>query len=317
MATSGLLALLDDITMILDDVAAMSKIAVKKTAGIAGDDLAVGAQSMIGIDPNRELPIVGKVFMGSMANKAILIPIALALPTAAITPLLMAGGAFLCYEALHKMMHKKDAKDEEHHQKMLEAIIKGPEDLIKVENKKVWQAIGTDTVLSAEIIAVSLGAVAAAPLVTKAAVLTLVGVGMTIGVYGLVAGIVKLDDLGLHLQKDTGKSGLSQLKRRIGRGLVDHTPKFMKLLGIVGTAAMLLVGGGIIAHGIPVIGHAIESAGPAVSSIPFVQGLVNMAATGLFGIVAGIIAMPAFIGAGKVLGKVTDKAKSVYARKKK
>ena len=316
MATSGLLALLDDIAMILDDVAAMSKIAVKKTAAIAGDDLAVNAQSMIGIDPNRELPIVGKVFMGSMANKVILIPIALALPTAAITPLLMAGGAFLCYEALHKMMHKKDAKDEEHHQKMLEAIIKGPEDLLKVENKKVWQAIGTDTVLSAEIIAVSLAAVATAPLITKAAVLTLVGVGMTVGVYGLVAGIVKLDDLGLHLQKDDGKSSLSKFKRSFGRGLVDHTPKFMKVLGIVGTAAMFLVGGGIIAHGIAPIGHAIEAAGVAVASIPMASGLVTTAVTGLFGTVVGLISMPAFIGAGKVLDVVVGKVKTLTPSKK-
>ena len=179
--SSGLLALLDDITVLLDDVAAMSKIAAKKTAGIVGDDLAVNANAVVGIDPKRELPIVGKIALGSLLNKAVLIPLALTLPSAAIPPLLMFGGAFLCYEAFHKITHKKDDKDEEHHQKMVIAIQDSPEALLKLENKKIWGAIGTDTILSAEIIAVSLGAIAHAPLVTQAATLSVIGIGMTIG----------------------------------------------------------------------------------------------------------------------------------------
>lgn len=310
MAASGLLAVLDDIATILDDVAAMSKIAAKKTAGIVGDDLAVNANALLGIDPSRELPIVGKVALGSLLNKAILIPLALVLPTAAVTPLLMAGGAFLCYEAFHKMSHKKDKKDEAHHQKMLEAIIKGPEDLKKVENKKVWQAIGTDAILSAEIIAVALGTVAAAPLMAKAMTLSVIGVAMTVGVYGLVAGIVKLDDIGLHLQKAEGESALAKMKRGLGRGLVDHTPKFMKGLSIVGTAAMFLVGGGILLHGIPAVHHLVQAGISAVASGGFLHGVAEMAATGVFGVVAGFASMPVFKG----LEKLLDKAKPLFAK---
>lgn len=302
MAGTGLLALLDDITTILDDVAAMSKLAAKKTAGIVGDDLAVNANAMIGIDPKRELPIVGKVALGSLCNKAVLIPLALALPAAAITPLLMIGGAFLCYEAFHKMTHKKDAEDEKHHEKMLEAIVRGPEDLAKVENKRVWQAIGTDTILSAEIIAVSLGAVAAAPLLTKALVLSTIGLAMTVGVYGFVAGLVKLDDIGLHLQEAQG-GGFAKFKRAFGKGLVDHTPTFMKGLSVVGTAAMFLVGGGILLHGIPGAHHLIEGSIATVSSSGFVHGVLEMAASGAAGVTAGFASVPVFTGLGKLLDK--------------
>ncbi len=303
---SGLLAILDDITLILDDVAAMSKIAAKKTAGIVGDDLAVNANAVVGIDPKRELPIVGKIALGSLANKAILIPLALMLPSAAIPPLLMFGGAFLCYEAFHKMTHKKDEKDDAHHKKMLDAIQTSPEALMRVENKKVWGAIGTDTILSAEIIAVSLGAIAAAPLLTQALTLTVIGVGMTVGVYGLVAGIVKFDDWGLKLQKKEGNGIGAKALRGLGNALVNHTPKFMKCLSIIGTAAMFAVGGGILVHGIPGAHHLLEAGIAAVTSNGFLAGTLGMAGTMVAGAVAGFASMPVF----NLLGKGIDRVKT-------
>lgn len=300
MAAGGLLAVLDDIATILDDVAAMSKLAAKKTVGIVGDDLAVNANAVVGIDPKREIPIVVKIAAGSMANKAVLIPLALALPSAAITPLLMFGGAFLCYEAMHKIMHKKDAKDEEHHQKMLDAIKDSPDALMKLENKKVWGAIGTDTILSAEIIAISLGAVAAAPLAVKAASLAVIGVGMTVGVYGLVGAIVKADDFGLSLQKKYDGKFLG----KCGQKLVDWMPKFMKGLSVAGTAAMFAVGGGILMHGIPGVHHAVEAGIAAVTGNGFVAGTLGMLATVAGGAAAGLAAIPAFDALGKGLDKV-------------
>lgn len=304
MAVSGLLAVLDDITLLLDDVAAMSKIAAKKTAGIVGDDLAVNANAVVGIDPKRELPIVGKIALGSLVNKAVLIPLALTLPAPAIPPLLMFGGAFLCYEACHKMIHKKDANDEQEHQKRLEAIQQSPDALLKLENKKIWGAIGTDTILSAEIIAVSLGAIAGAPLVTQAITLSVIGVGMTIGVYGLVACIVKFDDWGLSLQQVKGTNLRATNLRRLGNALVNHTPKFMKALSIIGTVAMLAVGGGILVHGIPAVDGLIKSSIAAVTASGFLGGLLGMLATIVAGIVAGFIAMPVFMGLGRALGKI-------------
>lgn len=294
MPGGGLLAVLDDITTILDDVAAMSKLAVKKTAGIVGDDLAVNANVVVGLDPTRELPIVGKIALGSLANKAVLIPLAIALPQQAITPLLMFGGAFLCYEAVHKLAHKKDHADEEHHQEMVDAIQTSPEALMKVENQKVWGAIGTDAILSAEVVAVALGAVAEAPLMTKAMTLTVVGLGMTIGVYGLVAAIVKADDLGLHLQAKGGAAG------SFGRALVAAMPKFMKVLSFLGTAAMFAVGGGILLHGIPALGHGLEE---ALHHLPrFVGGIAEILAAVIFGVIAGFVSMPVFDLIGKGIG---------------
>ncbi|MBW7910920.1 MAG: DUF808 domain-containing protein [Alphaproteobacteria bacterium] len=302
---SGLLALLDDITVLLDDVAAMSKIAAKKTAGIVGDDLAVNANAVVGIDPKRELPIVGKIALGSLVNKAILIPLALILPAKAIPPLLMFGGAFLCFEAFHKMTHKKDEKDEEHHQKMVVAIQDSPEALLKLENKKIWGAIGTDTILSAEIIAVSLGAIAAAPLMTQALTLSVIGIGMTVGVYGLVACIVKFDDWGLKLQQVQGTDAHAKMLRAMGTGLVNHTPTFMRVLSVVGTTAMFAVGGGILVHGIPGAEAALKSAVAAVTNSGFIGGTLNMAGTIVAGMIAGCVSMP-FFG---ILGKGIDKMK--------
>lgn len=302
MATSGLLALLDDITLILDDVAAMSKLAAKKTAGIVGDDLAVNANVVVGIDPSRELPIVGKIALGSLVNKAILIPLALALPAVAITPLLMAGGAFLCYEALHKVMHKHSPADDEHHRDMLEAIQDGPDALLKLENKKVWGAIGTDTILSAEVVAVALGAVATAPLMTKAITLSVVGVGMTVGVYGLVAAIVKVDDVGLWLQ-----NAGTPAKRRLGDALLAAMPWFMKGLSVLGTAAMFVVGGGILLHGIPALEHMIEGGLAHVPFHAFLGGPLSLVVSLVFGVVAGFVCLPIFDWLGKGIGALKQR----------
>lgn len=285
----GLLAFLDDITIILDDVAILSKVAAKKTAAIVGDDLAVNANVVVGLEPSRELPIVGKIALGSLANKAVLIPLALALPVAVVEPLLLAGGAFLCYEAWHKVSHKKDEADEEHHQKLIEAASESPEALMKIEKKKVWGAIGTDTILSAEVIIVALGAIAAAPLLTKALSLSVVGLAMTFGVYGLVAAIVKVDDLGLRLQKRESGWG-----PEVGKFLVAAMPKFMKALSILGTVAMFSVGGGIWVHGVGAIHHWFESL-PSMLGLPM---------TLLFGVALGALLSPVFHLTGKLLGKL-------------
>lgn len=307
---SGLLAFFDDISVILDDVAAMSKIAAKKTAGIVGDDLAVNANVVVGIQPDRELPIVGKIALGSFGNKAILIPSALALPAAAIQPLLMFGGAFLCYEAFHKLSHKKDAHDDQHHQELVTAIQTSPDALMKVENKKVWGAIGTDFILSAEVIAVALGAVATAPLTTKALTLSVVGIGMTIGVYGLVAGIVKVDDLGLHLQSAEGEGAVAQRKRALGRTLVNSMPAAMKFLSFLGTAAMFAVGGGIVLHGIPGAHHLLEEGIHSLTSVQFLAGTLELLANVLFGILVGLVTSPLF----GLLGKGVDALKRKFGR---
>ncbi len=290
MATSGLLAVLDDISVILDDVAVMSKVAAKKTAAIVGDDLAVNANVVVGLEPSRELPIVGKIALGSLANKAVLIPLALALPQSVVDPLLLAGGAFLCYEAWHKVSHKKDESDEEEHQKRLEALTDAsPEALVKLERQKILGAIGTDTILSAEVIMVALGAIATAPLLTKAVTLTVVGVVMTVGVYGLVAGIVKADDLGLHLQ-----SRESPTAQKLGRFLVMAMPKFMKALSVIGTLAMFSVGGGLLVHGVAAIHHWVEP----------LPALVGFIVTMVIGVVLGVVSSPVFGLLGKAISAV-------------
>ncbi len=295
MATSGLLAVLDDISVILDDVAVMSKVAGKKTAAIVGDDLAVNANVVVGLDPSRELPIVGKIAAGSLANKAILIPLALALPQSVVGPLLLAGGAFLCFEAWHKVSHKKDAKDEEDHQKRLEALVdESPEALAKLEKQKVLGAIGTDTILSAEVIIVALGAIAAAPLMTKAVTLTVVGVVMTVGVYGLVAGIVKADDFGLRLQQSS-----SSTAQKFGRFLVWVMPKFMKSLSVLGTLAMFSVGGGLLVHGVAPLHHFVEP----------LPGPVGFIATMIIGVILGILTSPIFGLLGKLISALMPKKK--------
>ena len=311
MASGGLLTVLDDITVLLDDVAAMSKIAARKTAGIVGDDLAVNANVVVGLQPNRELPIVGKIALGSLANKAILVPLALALPTSVIQPVLMIGGAFLCYEALHKVMHRKDEQEEKRQAEMLQAAQVSPEALLEAEKTKIRGAIGTDAILSAEVIAVALGSVASAPLMTKALVLTLVSLVMTIGVYGLVAAIVKIDDLGLRMQKVQGQGAWAGFCHTVGGGLVALTPYLMKTLSVLGTLAMFIVGGGILIHGIPAAHHAMEAmlatlGGGELGSI------VEMVVTLIAGALAGLICMPVFL----LLAKGLSRIKARFSRSK-
>ncbi len=251
MAAASLLALIDDIATILDDVAVLTKVATKKTAGVLGDDLALNAQQVSGVNADRELPVVWAVAKGSLLNKAILVPLALAISAFApwlVTPLLMIGGAFLCYEGFEKLAHKffHKAEEEAHHVEHLKAVADEKVDLVALEKGKIKGAIRTDFILSAEIIVIALGTVAAQPFMTRVAVLIAIALVMTVGVYGLVGAIVKLDDLGLYLNQRGGA-----LSRAVGRGILAFAPWLMKALSVAGTAAMFLVGGSIIVHGVP------------------------------------------------------------------
>ncbi|OTM62516.1 DUF808 domain-containing protein [Acinetobacter pittii] len=290
---SGLLLLLDDIATILDDVALMSKMAAKKTAGVLGDDLALNAQQVTGVRADRELPIVWKVAKGSFVNKLILVPLALLISVIApwlINPLLMLGGLFLCYEGvekvLHTIMHKKASTSEE-----AKAELETEElDLATFEKEKIKGAVRTDFILSAEIVVITLGTVATATLMTKLSVLSVIAVVMTIGVYGLVGMIVKIDELGLYLTEQS-----TSFKQTIGRGLLAFAPILMKLLSIVGTIAMFLVGGGIINHTIPLLHHLTEDTVDHVETIPAVGNIIGALTPTLInfgiGLVAGAIVL--------------------------
>lgn len=261
MATS-LFALLDDIATVLDDVAVLTKVAAKKTAGVLGDDLALNAQQVSGVRAERELPVVWAVAKGSFRNKLILVPAALviaALLPWAITPLLMVGGAYLCFEGFEKLAHKflhSTQEDAARHEALVSALADPAVDLVALEKEKIAGAIRTDFILSAEIIVITLGTVAASSFITKFSVLAGIAVVMTVGVYGLVAGIVKLDDAGLYLSQRQGANAAGL--RALGRGLLVAAPWLMKALSVLGTAAMFLVGGGILTHGIAPLHHAIE-----------------------------------------------------------
>ena len=289
MATS-LLMLLDDIASVLDDVALLTKVAAKKTAGVLGDDLALNAQQVSGVRAERELPVVWAVCKGSFINKAILVPGALLLSAIApwsITPLLMAGGLFLCFEGFekvaHKLLHKPDEEAAKHEQ-LVNALLDPTVDLVAVEKDKIRGAVRTDFILSTEIIVITLGTVAASPFLTKFTVLAGVAVLMTVGVYGLVAGIVKIDDLGLYLSQRTS-SVAQALQQKLGRGLLLAAPLLMKSLTVLGTLAMFLVGGGILAHGWHVVGQGIEQVSAVAGSLlqPVLGALLNMA----LGLLAG------------------------------
>lgn len=255
MAASSLLALLDDITTMLDDVSVMSQLAAKKTAGVLGDDLALNAQQVTGIAAQRELPVVWAVARGSLFNKLILVPVALLISAFLpwlITPLLMLGGAFLCFEGFEKIWHKlhRNAQADAHVQAVHAAMQQPQADLVALEKEKIKGAVRTDFILSAEIIVIALGVVAEAALTQRILVLSLIAVVMTIGVYGVVALIVKMDDIGLWLMQRQGTHLPSQATRKFGWGMVQTVPYLMRLLSVLGTAAMFLVGGGIITHGI-------------------------------------------------------------------
>jgi uncharacterized protein len=289
---SSLLALLDDIATILDDVAVLSKVAAKKTAGVLGDDLALNAQQVAGVQADRELPVVWAVAKGSMLNKAILVPAALAISAFApwlVTPLLMIGGAFLCFEGFEKLAHKflhARSEDDAHHAELIKAVADPAVDLVALERDKIKGAVRTDFILSAEIIAITLGTVADKAFGTQAAVLVAIAVAMTIGVYGLVAGIVKLDDAGLALSRSA--SGAAQA---VGRAILAAAPWLMKALSVAGTAAMFLVGGGILVHGLPVLHHVVVDL--TVDMAGGWQLLAGTLADALVGIVAGALVLAA------------------------
>jgi uncharacterized protein len=298
---SSFFALLDDIATILDDVSVMTKIAAKKTAGVLGDDLALNAQQVTGVNADRELPVVWGVAKGSAINKVILIPIALALSyflPVLIMPLLMFGGAFLCFEGVeklaHKFLHSKE-EDEAHRQELIKAISDEKIDMVALEKEKIKGAVTTDFVLSAEIIVISLGEVSSRPFLIQLGVLTAISIIMTVGVYGLVAGIVKLDDAGLHLSK---KEGASQ---SLGKGILWFAPLLMKTLSVVGTAAMFMVGGGIVAHGIGPVHHFVEGVGHSIGG--FFGGIVETALNAFFGIFVGILALLLVMAVTKLFKK--------------
>jgi predicted DNA repair protein MutK len=298
VAGASLLALIDDIASVLDDVAVLTKLATKKTAGVLGDDLALNAQQVSGIRAARELPVVWAVAKGSLVNKAILVPAALAISAIApwaVIPLLMIGGLFLCYEGFEKIWHRiahRHAVDPQK-EKLRHALEDPNVDLRALEKEKIKGAVRTDFILSAEIIVISLGTVAAASFGVRVAVLVGIALIMTVGVYGLVAGIVKLDDLGQHLLGREGKGALDSMARSSGRGILWFAPKLMKFLSVAGTAAMFLVGGGILAHGIPLVEHWVHGLQNEADDVPgiglFLSGITPMLTGLAVGVLAGAV----------------------------
>lgn len=294
MAGSSLLALIDDIATLLDDVSVLTKVATKKTAGVLGDDLALNAQQVTGIAAERELPVVWAVAKGSFRNKAILVPAALAISAFipwAVTPLLMIGGAFLCFEGAEKLAHKflhSAEEDAAHHAELTHALTHPEVDLVAFERERIEGAVRTDFILSAEIIAITLGTVAAVDFKTQVAVLVGIAILMTVGVYGFVAGIVKLDDAGLWLSRRA-----SAFAQALGRGILAAAPWMMKSLSVLGTAAMFLVGGGILSHGLPFAHGFIERSAHASGNLPAIgnlaEALTPMLLDGVLGLVAGAL----------------------------
>jgi hypothetical protein len=305
MAGSSLLALIDDIATILDDVAAMTKVAAKKTAGVLGDDLALNANQVTGVQADRELPVVWAVAKGSGWNKAILVPAALAISALLpwlITPLLMAGGLFLCYEGVEKLAHKflhSQAEDEAEHDARLKALADETTDMVAFERERVKGAIRTDFILSAEIIVIALGTVATEPFIKQVGVLVGISLLMTVGVYGLVGGIVKLDDAGLWLQTKA-----NAMARALGRGLLAGAPLLMKFLSVAGTAAMFLVGGGILVHAIPALHHAVEAMAP--------EGWLGAIATALANVVVGVVAGTIVLAGVTLFNKLRGKPAAAH-----
>ncbi|WP_030142307.1 DUF808 domain-containing protein [Pseudomonas fluorescens] len=298
MAGSSLLVLIDDIATVLDDVALMTKMAAKKTAGVLGDDLALNAQQVSGVRAERELPVVWAVAKGSFINKLILVPSALAISAFVpwlVTPLLMVGGAYLCFEGFEKLAHKflhSKAEDQAEHAQLVEAVADPAVDLVAFEKDKIKGAVRTDFILSAEIIAITLGTVADAPLTQQVIVLSGIAIVMTVGVYGLVAGIVKLDDLGLWLTQKPGQAAKS-----IGGAILRAAPYMMKSLSVIGTAAMFLVGGGILTHGVPVVHHWIEGVAASAGGAGFI---VPMLLNAVAGIVAGAVVLASVLVVSKI-----------------
>ncbi len=316
MAGGSLLALFDDIATVLDDVAAMTKIAAKKTTGVLGDDLALNAEQVAGVRANRELPVVWAVALGSMKNKVILVPLALllnALAPWAVTPLLMLGGAYLCFEGFEKLAHKYLHSVEEvssEHEQLLAAVAHDDASIMAFEKEKIKGAVRTDFVLSAEIIIITLGTVASAPFSSQVTVLAMIAVIMTIGVYGLVAAIVKLDDVGLYLKRRNATGIVRSLLQVTGNGLLAFAPRLMKSLTVIGTIAMFMVGGGILTHGIHAMHDLIQNVAQGGADLPLVGGVIAAVAPSvldmLFGIVAGALVL--------VVVNVAEKLRHLFRR---
>ena len=304
MAGASLLALLDDIASVLDDVSLMTKVAAKKTSGVLGDDLALNAQQVAGVRAERELPVVWAVAKGSLRNKLILVPAALAISALApwaILPLLMLGGLFLCYEGVEKLAHKYLHRTEaEMHEAALAGALGDPDvDLVALEHDKIRGAVRTDFILSAEIIVITLGTVAGSSFGVQVAVLAGIALLMTVGVYGLVAGIVKLDDAGLALSRQT-----LPLAQAAGRGILAAAPYLMRGLSVVGTAAMFLVGGGILVHGLPVLAQAVDAAADALHVLPVAGSALAALAPLLLGALTGVVAGMLALGLVTLVGSL-------------
>ena len=301
MAGTSLLTLLDDIATLLDDISVMGKVAAKKTAGVLGDDLSLNAQQVTGVKANRELPVVWGVAKGSFLNKLILVPLALVISAFApwlITPLLMLGGAYLCYEGvekvLHSLQHDKEEKSPEARQQRLDNLAQ--QDPRAYEKSKVKGAVRTDFILSAEIVAITLGIVSEAPLLNQVLILAGIAILVTIGVYGIVAMIVKIDDLGYWLREKS-----SSLAQAVGGFLLAMAPWLMKILTVVGTLAMFLVGGGIIVHGITPLHHAISEYSSGFNGL--VSSLLSNGANLVLGFIVGAIVLLVVNLIAKVRGK--------------
>ncbi|MBN1006250.1 DUF808 domain-containing protein [Amphritea pacifica] len=304
MAGSSLLALIDDIATLLDDVASMTKVAAGKTAGVLGDDLALNAEQVSGVRADRELPVVWAVAKGSLVNKMILVPGAMAISYFIpwlIIPLLMLGGLYLCFEGFekvaHKFIHSGDA-DQQHHAELASAVVNSEVNIVEFEKQKIKGAIRTDFILSAEIIVLTLGTVAAETLTVQLGVMLGIALLVTVGVYGLVAGIVKLDDLGLYMVQ---KPGAASVTRKLGRGIVSAAPKLMKVLSVVGTIAMFLVGGGILVHGLPFLHHFVE--GLIVDMNAVLHWLVPVLFDALVGLLAGAVVLVIVEAGRKLFGR--------------
>jgi predicted DNA repair protein MutK len=314
MAAASLIALIDDIATVLDDVAVLTKVAASKTAGVLGDDLALNAEQVAGVQAERELPVVWAVAKGSLVNKAILVPAALLISAFVpwlITPLLMLGGAYLCFEGFEKLAHRwlhPAEEDAAHHQELVQALVDPQVDLVAFERDKIRGAVRTDFVLSAEIITITLGAVAGQPFMTQLGVLVATAVLITVGVYGLVGAIVKMDDVGLYLSRKVGAGGWRALQRQVGVVLLNAAPRLMKLLAVLGTAAMFLVGGGILTHGLPGAHELLQALTERLAPLPAGALLVLLAGPltdALAGIVAGALTLLLVTAAQRLSGRAS------------
>ena len=313
MAAGSLLTLLDDIATILDDVSLLTKVAAKKTAGVLGDDLALNAQQVTGVRAERELPVVWAVFKGSAVNKLVMVPAALFLSAVfpwIITPLLMLGGAFLCYEGFekvaHRLLHGRE-EEQEDHAKRVRAVADRQVNMVQFEKQRIRGAIRTDAILSAEIIVIALGTVQDAELAVRIGVVSLIAALMTVGVYGLVAGIVKLDDVGMHLMEKPGENRKAALQRWFGERILAFAPVMMKTLSVLGTAAMFLVGGGIIVHGLPLLAVWLHDIEDYAHALPVARDLFSGLAALVFNAVTGIVVGGLLVGVQSLVKRLRPK----------